>query len=147
MNYIFDTDSVSFLYDSSREPQHTKIFNFVSNIKDSDNLYISIVTLYELEYSLSNSPNTKKEKIQFIIDNALILFEVLDLPKSGATLFGKLKCQYKGETLTTKSNLKKNNIDFMIASTAITNSCIVISYDSIFETISKINTNLRTEKF
>jgi len=91
---------------------------------------------------LSNSSPNKKEQIQFVIDNALTLFEVLDLPKGGAKLFGKLKYTYKEKTQTSKRNIKNNNIDFMIASTAIINSCTVISYDAIFDSISKTNKNL-----
>lgn len=147
MNYIFDTNAVSFLYDNSREPYHSNLFIFISSLKNNDNLYISIVTLYELEYSLSNSFGTKKEQVQVVLDNVLNFFKIFDLPKNGAKIFGELKHLYKEKTGASKETMKKNNIDFMIASTALINSCVVVSYDHIFNDISKINKNLRTEKF
>ena len=144
MNYIFDTNTISFLYDETREPFHSCLFAFISNLKKDDNLYISILTLYELEYSLSNSP--KKEQVKKVLESVLKFFEVLDLPTEGAKIFGDLKQIYKKKTGITKENIKKNNVDLMVASTAIINSCIMVSFDSIFESISNTNYHLEVLK-
>ena len=145
MNYIFDTNAVSFLFDDSTGDNHVKLYDLFSKLNDADLVCVSVVTLYELEYSLSNASVDKKEQIQHMINSMLEFFTVLPLPIDGAKIFGELKQIYKKRNQKSKENIKKDNIDIMIASTAIVNSCIVISYDLIFQDISKEYKNLNIE--
>lgn len=147
MDYIFDTNAVSFLFDDLTGKNHTKLFEFFSKLNNEDFVYVSVVTLYELEYSLSNSSVEKKERIQHMINNVLRFFKILPLPTNGAKIFGELKQIYKKRKQKSKENIKKDSIDIMIASTAIINSCTVISYDLIFKDISEEYKDLKTGNF
>ena len=52
MKFLFDTDAVSFFYDATRVPEHTRMKNRVSALHDEDVLHVSVLTLYEFEYSI-----------------------------------------------------------------------------------------------
>jgi hypothetical protein len=45
MNYLFDTDAVSIFYDAARMPEHLRLKNRVSTLKDEDVLLVSVLTL------------------------------------------------------------------------------------------------------
>lgn len=107
MNYIFDTNAVSFLFDDSTGDNHVKLYSLFSKLTNTDFAYVSVVTLYELEYSLSNSPNIKKEQIQCLINNMLKFFMILPLPNDGAKIFGELKQIYKKQKQKSKENIKR----------------------------------------
>ena len=51
MNYLFDTNIISDLYDTSSK-HHLTIIERFKGLSNSDSLAISILTIYELEYAL-----------------------------------------------------------------------------------------------
>ena len=55
--FLLDTDAVSFFYDASRLPEHSRIKSRVSALHDEDVLQVSVLTLYEFEYSYFNADN------------------------------------------------------------------------------------------
>jgi len=57
--YLFDSDTISDLYDQFSKG-HLKIFEKLSSKNSTDEVYISILTLYEFEYGYANAPDEKK---------------------------------------------------------------------------------------
>ena len=72
-------------------------------------------------------------------------FEVLPLTPEAARLFGSLKAGLsKVRALSTKGS-KLHNIDVMLAATAVAGDCTLISGDSIYGDLQKIDPMLRIE--
>jgi len=129
--YLLDSNTVSDFYDKSAAG-HPHIANQLLSLQSDDSVYMSILTLYELEYGFANAPEEKKAVVRQKLTDAQKDFEILPLSNSGATLFGVLQKQLKETRKLSKENLKKHSVDIMIATTAITNHCILISADAIY---------------
>ncbi|MCX7087104.1 MAG: type II toxin-antitoxin system VapC family toxin, partial [Methylococcales bacterium] len=117
------------------------------NLKNTDNVAISILTLYELEYGLANAPDNKKAVIEQKIIEVQADFTVFPLSKKGAKVFGSFKKSIKESKMLTKENIKKHNIDLMIAATAIVENYTLVSADTIFPEISTMDTRLKLENW
>lgn len=147
MDYIFDTDAIVAFYDDSNNEKHISIHSKLFSLSENDNVYISVLTLYEYHYSLSNSNSETKEKIFDTIESIKNDFPTLPISNVGAPIFGEIKERYKREAGIKRENIKKFNIDLIIASTAIVNSCTVISNDKVYKRLSSIYSDLKTESF
>ncbi len=62
-------------------------------------------------------------------------------------MFGKIKKSIKDLKGLNKENLKKHNIDLMLAASAISESCILVSADKIYQDIQQIYPNLQLENW
>ncbi len=144
--YLFDSDTVSDLYDQFSD-NHLKLFEKLSSLKGMDKVYISILTLYEFEYGYANAPDDKKNVVRKKIADAQQDFDVLPLSLEGSQLFGVLKKFLKDSRRLNKENIKKHNIDIMLAATAIVENCILVSADSIYLEIQKFNSKLELENW
>jgi len=58
-----------------------------------------------------------------------------------------LKIAYKNHTGISKKDAKKNDIDLLIASTAIALDATLVSNDRIFKTLSEIDSRLKYENW
>lgn len=147
MNYLFDTNILVFLYDKTIEPQHSKIYENIVKLNHQDQLYVSILSLYELEYSISNAELDRKIATKNMLERIQQRFEILSLSKEGAFIYGELKSQLRNIRKINRENLKKNNIDIMLASSAIAQSCILISNDEIYQILSEYNSSLHFQNW
>ncbi len=144
MNYLLDSNTISDFYDKD-SANYPKILNKIAHLKNTDKVAISILTLYELEYGLANAPEYKKSIIEQKIIEAQIDFAVFPLSKKGAKLFGSFKTAIRESKMLNKENMKKHNIDLMIAASAIVEDCILISADTLFPEIVNIDQRLKLE--
>jgi predicted nucleic acid-binding protein len=144
--YLFDSNSISDLYDQFSKG-HLKIFEKLSSLKGTDDVYISILTLYEFEYGYANAPDEKKTAVRKKIEDAQKDFEVLLLPKEGSQLFGVLNKAIKDSRKLNKESVNKHNIDIMLATTAMVENCILVSADSIYVEIQRLNSKLIVENW
>jgi predicted nucleic acid-binding protein len=144
MKYLFDTNIISDLYDTSTR-HHSAIIQKLNALSDSDSLAVSIVTLYEWEYAHANAPDDKKAVIRNDINHLKANFEVAPLSVGSAEMFGNLKKQFKDSRMISKENIKKHNIDIMLASCAICNDYIIVSADKIFSALKQVSKGLQTE--
>ena len=144
MNYLFDTNIISDLYDTGSK-QHPAIIERLNALSDSDSLAVSIVTLYELEYAYANAPDDKKVIIRNDINHLKANFEVAPLSIASAEIFGVLKKQFKDSRMISKENIKKHTIDIMLASCAICDNYIMVSADKIFPALKQIYNGLYIE--
>ena len=103
MKYLFDTDTVSFFFDATRQPQYSKLRNKISLLEDNDVLVVSILTLYELEYSFENALEKKKPAVRSVIQEIEQsgIFQIIPLLNKSASTFGKLKTLLKSHNMKT----------------------------------------------
>jgi predicted nucleic acid-binding protein len=146
MKYLFDSNTVSDLYDT-KSNHHISITEKISSLGDTDSISISIVTLYELEYAYCNAPDNKKEIIRNDINHLKSHFEIVPLSLVSSGMFGLLKKKFKDSRMISKENIKKHNIDIMLASCAICENYILISADGIYQDLKQFSDRLYLENW
>ncbi len=146
MKYLLDSNIVSDFYDKF-STGYPKISQKLSSLADTDGVYISILTLYEFEYGWANAPDKKKTVIKQKIAEVQQDFEILPLSPRGAQLFGVLKKVIKDSRSLTKENIKKYNIDVMMAATAISKNCILVNADTVYSEIQRLNSELKLKNW
>jgi predicted nucleic acid-binding protein len=144
MNYLLDTNIFSDLYDKTSK-QHLTIIKRLNALNNSDSLAVSIVTLYEFEYAHANAPEDKKAIIRNDINHLKDNFDIAPLSIIGAEIFGMLKKQFKYSSMISKENIKKHNVDIMLASCAICDNYTLVSADKIFPLLKQFNNGLNFE--
>lgn len=146
MNYLLDSNTVSDLYDKW-SPDHPKISQKLRSLADTDRVYVALLTLYELEYGWANAPDEKKEVVRKKINDVQQDFEILPLSLQGARVFGELKQAIQVSRSPSKENMKKYNVDLMVAATAITANCILVSADTLYAELQKLNQKLHVSNW
>jgi len=148
MKFLSDSDMVNIMYDDKRKAHHNALHQKISELRDEDSLQISVLVLYELEYSFFNAPDDKKEIIRNTIISALNDFNaIISLDVETAPIFGKIKAMMKQKKRLSRQQMRKHNIDIMLASTAICTSSVLISSDNIYSDIAQLYPVLRFEKW
>ncbi len=132
MNYLLDSNTVSDFYNSD-VPCHDPILSRFARLVENDKVYVSVLSLYELGYGLANAPEDKKNLVRKQIRLAPQDFELLPLLPAGAELFGKLKKSLQTQRALSAKQMRRHNVDLMLAATAIVTSSILISGDSGFD--------------
>jgi len=145
--YILDTNIISYLV--NEDSKYCSIIgDKLSNLSNRDSVGVSILTLYELSYGLEYS--TEEEQIE-IFNNSISLIQdylqIYDLEVNDITIFGKLKRGYKNRVGISQKALKKSDLDFLIASTAISHGVTLVSNDKIFEVIAEIDSDFLYENW
>lgn len=146
MKYILDSNIVSDIYNPLSQ-NHAKLALKLKQLEDTDEVYVSILTLYELSYGLANAPENKKSEIKrqlFLINQH---FHILPLPHNGVMEFGKLKSTLREKQTISSKNMSEHNIDIMLAATAIAEQAILVSADKIFMDLKWINEQLQIENW
>ncbi|MBF0344314.1 MAG: type II toxin-antitoxin system VapC family toxin [Nitrospirae bacterium] len=131
MNYLFDTNILAFLCDENSY-FHKEIYQRFSTLKDSDRLYVSVLTLYEMEYSILNGEPDHQTFFRATLKKISDNFHVLPVPAKGAHPYGELKSFLRKTMGVSRENIKKYNIDIILASTAKVEGCVLVSADTIF---------------
>ncbi len=142
--YLLDTNIISYLTDPNsphRETIKNKLFSLYERA-------VSIITLYELSYGLATFTNKPDKKlfengIKFIKE----YLNIFPLSVEEIDIFGEIKAKYKPKTGINTKALKKNDLDFLIASTAISQGVILVSNDGIFESIVELGFQLDYERW
>jgi predicted nucleic acid-binding protein len=128
--FLFDTNALSSFTRESNDGYHA-ISSKVASLDDSDELYASILSIYEMEYGARHAKEQDmmiemKEAIQFVKDE----FQIVPLTDNGAKIFADLKEQYKEKKGLGKKAIIKHNVDLMIAATAIEIEAVLITNDT-----------------
>jgi len=145
MKYLFDTNILSDLYDqqSKHRSRITKAFQQIID----DEIYVSVLSLFELEYGYANAPEDKKKIQRNVIDSIKNIFSILPITEEHATNFGEIKKAIKDLRGISNENIKKHNLDFILASVAITEGCILVSSDQIYKDISRFQSDFKYENW
>ena len=144
--FLPDTNTLSSLMKKTAA-HHITISTKFSSLNDEDEVYVSIVSLYEMEYGARHTKNANlATEMRLAIESVKNSFKILNLTEKGAKIFAEIKERYKQETQIGKKALIKHNVDLMIASTAIEIGAILVSNDhKMFKTIQKFQSNFQWE--
>jgi len=145
--YLLDTNIISYLTDPN-SPHKDRIKKRLLSLSEDDNVSVSIITLYELSYGL-NTMNDSKNKVIFETGIKFIkeYLDIYPLDINEVELFGILKARYKKSTGIAKVAIKKNDLDFLIAATAINHNAILVSNDIIFNKLIELEPSLKSENW
>ena len=147
MIYLLDSDAVAALITPERE-SHKNFMEHASKLHDGDSFCLSILTIYEFEYSIySYTDERKQAEAQQSLAALKNSLNIIKLGVGDATAYGKLKAGYKKHTGIQRKAIRKHNMDIAIASLAITHNFTLISGDSIFSTLQKVEPHLKYENW
>ncbi len=148
--YLLDTCAINALKKPYAEG-HIQHVRKLGSLDDDEKILVSILSIYELEYGASHTPNLQlanetRQAIQSIRDE----FEIISIPTEGGEIFGAFKELYKEwesstwnkKRLGTKAIIK-HNVD--IATTALIEGAILVTNDTIAPIIQEICSQFRYE--
>ena len=144
MSYLLDTNTVSDLYEINSTGYHG-IARRLEDLAGSVALFVSVLTLYELEYGYANTPVDMRPTIRQRIEYVQADFTILDLSPRAAQVFGSLKKKLRESRKLTEKGSRYHNVDLMIAATAVVEPCTLVSSDSIFRDLRDLEPDLRHE--
>ena len=147
MIYLLDSDAVAALITPERE-SHKYIMNHISVLHKSDSFCLSILTIYEFEYSIySYTDEYKKEEAIKSLETLKNSFDIVNLGEKDATTYGKLKTGYKRHTGVQRKALRKHNMDIALASLSIAKGFTLISGDSIYKILQEVEPDFKYENW
>lgn len=146
MRYLLDSDTLSDLYEPA-SPGHGPVARRIAALADEDVIFLSILSLYEWEYGYANAPDELKGVIRQRISAIQTDFPVLPLTPEAARLFGGLKARLRTIRQLSKKASKSHNVDIMLAATAITEGCTLVSGDSIYTDLQQLDPTLGVENW
>ena len=100
-----------------------------------------------MQYGISWADESERINLRRAIDALASRFQVVGLSCQGARIFGDLKAAYRRAVGITPSALKRNDIDLLIASTAIEVGAILVSNDHLLTTIGSIYPGFELENW
>lgn len=128
MNYILDTCVISELIKNASEQ---KVVNWIDRV-DEDKLYLSVITIGELEKGISKLKSSKRKVVitEWLHEDLLIRFSnrILILDIDILLQWGKMMASLESQ------GIKMPTIDSLIAATAKKNNyCLVTRNESDFQ--------------
>lgn len=112
--YLLDTNTCIFI--KNKKPLH--VLEKLKSVLGS-NVYISSITIAELQYGIYNSSNIEKNRIS--LTEFLAPFEIIDFDDNDAELFGIIRSQLK------KEGQIIGPYDMLIAAQAIARKLILVT--------------------
>lgn len=134
MKYLLDSNTVSDLYDDAIVA-HDALVHRLEQLSEADEVYVSILTVYEFEYRFANAPANLRPRIREQLVAIREDFALLSLSEAGAEIFGELKKNLHTLRNMTSENLKKHTIDLMLTANAIVAQAIMVSADRLLTMI------------
>jgi predicted nucleic acid-binding protein len=146
--YLLDSDIITYLEEKNSE-FHAPVKRHLTRLSNDDEVYISVLTLYEMQYGIAcvKEEPEKYEKFLAVQNSIKHRFPILPLSEKGAEIYGEIKAMYRKDTGIQKKPLKKHDVDFILSSTAVEYDLILVSNDSIFQKIQEIFDNLSVENW
>ena len=151
--YLLDTNIPLYLEDPG-SPFHNSVKKSFQKLQDEDQLFVSVLSLYELYYGAALKKKEGGEQLAaqtlLVIEEIKKQFETLPLNGKEASTFGEIKALYKERTKKkdkNKGTIKKHDVDFILAAAAIEYDLIVISNDNIFPKIKESFPKLQVENW
>jgi predicted nucleic acid-binding protein len=144
MKYLLDSNIISDFYDPL-SVGHPQIYRCLTQLTVNDRVFVSILSLYELEYGFANAHEDYKPAIRRKIQETQQDFEILPLSHQGAQLFGELKKALQVKRSINKENMKKHTVDLIFATEALVHQCILVSEDKIYRDVQLLNPEFKYE--
>ena len=143
MLYLLDTCILSYLEDPTSE-FNSATLAALEALGEDDEVCLSILSVYELEYGLQQAAATLASEIDAAKREALESYRVLPLSRQGARIFADLKSsyrQFRKPQMAVKElakHLARHTVDLIIASVAIEYGATVVSNDRIFPSLQSV---------
>ncbi|KJU85332.1 twitching motilty protein PilT [Candidatus Magnetobacterium bavaricum] len=144
--YLLDTNILGYI-EMRDAPNHKNIEKRLAGLNDEDEIYVSILAIYEMYYGASRCTPENRSKMLSMIESIKKRFIILPLQEEGAEVYGRLKTIYEEKIGISKKEITKHNIDFILAASAITAKAILVSNDALFENIQRIYPKLKLENW
>lgn len=133
MKILIDSDVIS-AFGNPESEEYQKIIAYFSSFPEAPEICLSMLTVYEMEYSLSAfTDEEEKEKTARIFQQFKDSLTIINLSFASAEVYGKLRFDFKKKTGINSKALKRHNIDIALASLAIANRCTLLSRDGIYK--------------
>jgi predicted nucleic acid-binding protein len=142
MKYLLDTNIVSYLSDPASR-FHTSVEHRFSRLQEEDVIFISVLTLFEIEYGIVYAPQEKKKRMEEVKQMLQHFLAVLPVQEKQAGIFGALKAGYRKLTGVDHKTIDRHDVDFMLASSALAENAVLVSNDKIFVLIQKAEPTLK----
>lgn len=146
MKYILDSDTITYFYNTELS-EHGPVAKRFRQLRNTDVVQVSLITLFELEYSLYNAPPANKAEIQKQIDAVEQDFNIIHLQREHAAIYGEIKTHLRKITGNSTKGMRKHNIDLIVTSTAIFESSILVANDEIYEKLAEIDSRFQYENW
>lgn len=153
MKYLLDTNIPLYLEDTD-SPFNQPVQKRFQQLQDEDQVFMSVLSIYELYYGVALRKKGGEEHLAAhsfrVIESIKKRFTLLPLTGKEASTFGEMKSLYKDRSKRKENKqetIKKHDIDFIIASTAIEFDLVVVSNDTIFQHIKELYPDLRFENW
>ena len=144
--YILDTNIISNL--QANTENGLKVLGRLKQLNSDDEVYVSVIVLYELVYGLNNiTDEGEKRAVEKAIGFIKEYLSIIPLDMKEVDIFARLKTKYKESTGIHKNAIKRHNLDLLIASTTIALDAVIVSNDKIFEKLATIESALKYENW
>src|SRR5947199_10568419 len=101
--YLLDTNVLSYLIDAA-SPGHAAVHARLTSLADTDEVALSVLSLYELHHWFAYDPAALASASEIIGS-----FPVLSLPEAGAVVFGALMRDLRPEL--GRSDIQRHAVD------------------------------------
>ena len=147
MLYLLDTCTLSYLEDP-QSPFNEAALAALAALDDEDDVCLSVLSVYELEYGLKRAESSLAPEIESAKRKALEAYRILPLSRQGAMVFAELKNRYRrqqekqmgGKELT--KHLSRHTVDLIVASSAMEYGATIVSNDRIFKVLQSFMSEL-----
>ncbi len=144
--YLLDTNVLTELEDR-RKPGFALAAARLAALNDTDEVLLSILSVYEYRHGISRAPVDLKESLLLAWRAFEERFPLIGLTSAGAVLYGELKSRYQEHTGASNRQLKTSTVDFILASSALEQDAVLVSDDRIFRTIQEFHPALRVQNW
>lgn len=148
MKYLLDTNILIYLKDPYSEHYDTVGRNFLKKLANDAEVYVSLLTLYEVEVGVSLAATSEvRDFMQSTLELIETHFQILPLTREEAKLFGEMKAAYIKKYGMKPKTAKRDDIDLILAGTAIMKDAVFVSNDSVFNKLQNLNPDLKCENW
>ena len=115
MNYMFDTDTVSFFMKNN--PKEVRV-EFAKHEKDE--FFISSITYAELMFGLKKNYS---KQLDFWLNEVYKKFKIIPFDETSSVIYGEIRANLE------KSGNPFENMDVLIASSALAEKAVLVSHN------------------
>lgn len=144
--YLLDTDTIEYLSDTS-SPFHHACLSRLEDLGESDELCVSVLSLYEMEYSIAGASLELKPRLERSKQKVLKFYTILPLTTKGSEYYGEVKQRLKLLTTAKPRKMKTFTVDMMILSTALEHEAILVSNDAVYLRTLELEMNFQHENW
>jgi predicted nucleic acid-binding protein len=139
--YLLDSDVITYI-GNSESPFFKPCFERLNRLNHEDILCVSILTIYELDYSIAIANAELALDLEINKTEILENFAILPLSLEASEIYGRIKSSFKRRSQANTKTMKGHTVDLMVAATAIDQNAVVVSNDHIFSTIKEFEPDL-----